>query len=843
MSLAAFIRDTVLRPRLKKAGCLVVYDPTTLYQDVVADLANDQIAVVDASERGIESRELALESFVSLARSGGSGPTELVIYVPTKPPKTDHDRVIDPYSAYAAGGGIFPDGDGDEYLSLCLKAKPDHASAIRRLFQDDPHPSFELVNNIGGGVGYPTLRTLLKVDSARNILLALLAPSKLQRASLRGNEAWIGEAKSLFLASLGLKLVTKGKSWSAIADELWRFVLFSEFVLDLPDELPESLTNVPHADAGANTLVSDLCETLRNDNRAQQTFIDRAVQIESELNLPSACVEIKDLGILDTFPFEERTFLQSAVDALKDNRLDEVRSIVDRHKHSVWLGQGESQAQWGIVRAALQLVAACEDAENNLPGNISNLNALIEHYTSSLREIDRLQREFEQAIGEYISIEPIVDDVAEHARKRYAKMAEKVQTIFIKLLENEGWPPQNMLANGDLFDTLVEPLLTERTKRVAYIHVDALRYELGLELQKQLVDMGTATIQPSVAQLPTVTSIGMASLLPGAGKKLEILTEGKGFVAVLDGQRLTTVANRMKVFEQLYGDRFAQMTLTEFNSRKKIKISDAVNLLVIRSTEIDSHLESNPETTLSLVHQTLKAIRVAIHRLSQVGFTDVVIASDHGFFLNGHADAGDICVKPEIGDWINVHDRALLGTGSGDTQSFVIPAEKVGIRSNFQHFGAPRSLAPYRRGLSFFHGGPSLQEAIVPAITVAFQDQAGHEAAAANVLLTYKNGAKIVTTRLPVVDLTVENTELFSQGADFEILLEAQDNKGNVVGEARKGDPVDPATGTLSLKPGQHRQVTIRMDIEFEGKFTLKAFNPITMTTYASITLETDYAV
>jgi hypothetical protein len=33
------------------------------------------------------------------------------------------------------------------------------------------------------------------------------------------------------------------------------------------------------------------------------------------------------------------------------------------------------------------------------------------------------------------------------------------------------------------------------------------------------------------------------------------------------------------------------------------------------------------------------------------------------------------------------------------------------------------------------------------------------------------------------------------------------------------------------------------MDLEFEGKFTLKAFNPITMTAYASITLETDYAV
>jgi hypothetical protein len=299
----------------------------------------------------------------------------------------------------------------------------------------------------------------------------------------------------------------------------------------------------------------------------------------------------------------------------------------------------------------------------------------------------------------------------------------------------------------------------------------------------------------------------------------------------------------MKVFEQHYGDRFAQMTLSEFNSGKKAKVSDAVGLLVIRSTEIDSHLENNPDTTLTLVHQTLKAIRVAIHRLRQAGFTDVVIATDHGFFLNGHADAGDTCAKPSVGDWITVHDRALLGTGGADTQSFVIPAPKVGIRGDFECFGAPRSMAPYRRGLRFFHGGPSLQEAVVPAITVALQGQVEREPVLASVQLTYKNGAKRITTRLPVVDLAVENTDMFSQGTDFEILLEAHDRQGAVVGEARKGEPVDPATGTLTLKSGQHKQVTIRMDLEFEGKFTLKAFNPITMTAYASIALETDYAV
>ncbi len=100
-----------------------------------------------------------------------------------------------------------------------------------------------------------------------------------------------------------------------------------------------------------------------------------------------------------------------------------------------------------------------------------------------------------------------------------------------------------------------------------------------------------------------------------------------------------------------------------------------------------------------------------------------------------------------------------------------------------------------------------------------------------------------MTTRLPVVDLSVEGENMFSLGETFEILLEAHDKKGEIVGEAKRGGPVDAATGTVTLKPGGKVQVTIKMAMEFEGKFTLKALNPVTLAQYASLELETDYAV
>jgi hypothetical protein len=842
MSISHYIRDEVLRRRLKKSSVLVIYDSAGLYRELCQQLADDVVSVVDASERGIESREAAMRAFAGLGEVSGERPKELLIYVPASAPQSDEAKVKNPFAAYTACGNVFPDGDGDDYLSLCLKAKPDHGTEIRSLFEQDPSPSFELVDNIGGGVGYPTLRTLLNVDSSRNILLALLVLSERQKTRLRGNKGWLTEVRALLMASLGLKLPTKGKSWSAIADELWRFLLYSEFVFDSPEGLPASLDSVPHAAAEAMPLVEDLCETLRSDTRTRQTYIERAEQVERDLKLPEICTQIDNRGRRDTFPFEERNGLAVAVRALKEDRLDAVRDLVDRHRESVWLGRGESQAQWGLMTAALYLVEECDDAERGLADHVRSLGALTEHYAARVREVDRLQREFEQAVGEYVSLDTIVDEVTAYARRRYAKLAEKLQSIFTKQVEAVGWPPQGRFANAEVFDRLVAPLLAQRGHRVAYFMVDALRYELGLELHRKLLDSGASEIVLAYAQFPTITSIGMASLLPGAGAALRVERDGNSLAATLDGRPVGTVAQRMAVMEALYGDRFAETTLTSFVGGKKVVIPETVDLMVLRSTEIDSHLENNPDTTLGLVHQTLRAIRVAVHRLKAAGFSNVIIATDHGFFLNGHAEAGDLCAKPP-GNWVNVHDRSLLGEGTDDTQNFAVPTEKVGIRGDFARFAAPRSMAPYRRGLRFFHGGPSLQEAIVPVLTIALKDDEMPKVAVANVKLSYKNGAKRITTRLPVVDLSVESGDMFSQEADFEILLEAHNKKGAVVGEAKKGDPVDPATGTLKLRPGEQKQITIRMDLEFEGKFTLKALDPVTMTAYATIDLETDYAV
>jgi hypothetical protein len=139
--------------------------------------------------------------------------------------------------------------------------------------------------------------------------------------------------------------------------------------------------------------------------------------------------------------------------------------------------------------------------------------------------------------------------------------------------------------------------LKESGRKVAYLMVDALRYELGVALEKLLAEDGPVELQAAYAQLPTITLVGMASLLPGARTGLTLSLENDSLVPKLAGAPVGNVPQRMNVLAKRYGDRFAEMPLNDF-VRGKPKIAETVDLLVLRSTEIDSQLESNPETTL-----------------------------------------------------------------------------------------------------------------------------------------------------------------------------------------------------------------------------------------------------
>jgi hypothetical protein len=237
----------------------------------------------------------------------------------------------------------------------------------------------------------------------------------------------------------------------------------------------------------------------------------------------------------------------------------------------------------------------------------------------------------------------------------------------------------------------------------------------------------------------------------------------------------------------------------------------------------------------------LRMIRVALNKLRDFGFHEAVIATDHGFFLNAQAEAGDVCAKPQ-GNWpVIAHDRMMLGDGVSDSHSFVLSANRLGIKGAFSQCAGPKSMAPYRAGYLYFHGGLSLPEAVLPVLVARLERVRKAEKQSFQVELTYKGGAKKITTRIPVFEIELFSENLFSQQSEVEVLLEAQDDKRNVVGEPKPGGDVNPASRTIILVPNERKQIALRMDPDFEGKFTLRVLDATTLATFNQLKLETDY--
>jgi len=849
VSIEQYIKTDILQSRLSNSSVLIIYDGEGRYHQLAKEMASENCDVIDVSEGSLATRLQAINILSNLKST-----KQLLIYVPKNAPIEDEDKQKDPFALYAAAGGVFPDPErsGDKYIDICLKAKPDQSTAIRELFEKNNNPSFEVINAIGGGVNWPTLQAALNTEGAANLLFKFMTANKAVQNKLATETSWYNEVQSLFSSTLGLSLRTKQSSWTAISDELWRFVLFSEFAFDLNEPIPNSLSDVPVAKTSAQPIVEELGDNLRKHTDYQNLYIERATGIEQELNLNSVCANITKLGHRDTFPFEEKCYLKQAITALLNDEGDITRQIVAEHSNSVWSSNSDSQVNWELVKSSQRLLETCEDLARELPSFIKKQSDLIEFYQSSLRRADQLHREFEQAVNDCPEADNLMPGVVDLVRKNYRKLVESVQLPFTHFVNESGWPPAEILANTQLFDSKVAPLLKSGTNRVAYLMIDALRYELGFELNKQIKEDVDSQLSVAFSTLPSITPVGMASLLPGAHTNLSVSLEDGKTKALYNGKPVGSVEQRMGVFKTLYGDRFSEMPLKDFIKLPKTRpVASTTDLLVLRSTEIDSFFENHPEDAPAMMQRELKQIRQAVNKLQEQGFQKVFIVTDHGFYMNNAQEAGDKVVSPDS-NWKIEHQRILLGSGNIDDHHYCLSNDKLGINSDISMFAGPRSLAPYRKGMLYYHGGLSLQECLVPVIEITLKPSAVKAGQTASVVLDYKKGATRITTRFAVIELKLESlsADLFGESDDLEateILLEAHTGTGKniqVVGEARPGEHVNAATGTVTLEPNKSIKVTLKMDPEFEGKFKVKAIDPVTSTTLGdALELETDYAV
>lgn len=608
-----------------------------------------------------------------------------------------------------------------------------------------------------------------------------------------------------------------------------RYVLAGEFRSDLRCPPPAALDAVPAPPTRDHeAAVRELAKRLRT------TFPDAypaiADRVEAELGLAAAPIEAEALGSIDTFRFEERVLLAHCGDLIAGQRFGEALVLTDARKQSFWLDRdlGRS-ARWEACRRMAELGQAATEVRNEIQTASGGASAWVTAYTApgGWHRMDQAQRRLESWVA------TLEDDPDERplgmVRRVYEDACHAMAQGFTRRLAEGGWAT----GTSTLHQTRVYADVVATTpKPVAYFLVDALRYEMGLELVDRLPRDAEVSVRPAVGALPGITRVGMAALQPGASASFSVVEKGSRLGALIDDVFLPDLAARSR-FAAARVPNLVDISLDELLSLPPTRLTrrvEGAQVVVVRSQEIDSAGETGFTFQARQVMDTvIDNLARAIRKLTSAGVQHTVVTADHGhLFFPSDRDESMRTDSPG-GDQVELHRRCWIGRGGTTPPGCVrVSASALGYASDLE-FVFPAGSGVFRAGgdLAYHHGGPSLQELIIPVLTVRLRPPTG--AAPSGGPITASGLPDAVTNRIFSVTLQFggPNLSLFASAPVVRPLLVSAGREVGTVGMVIGGE-LDRATGTVALRPNQPVSVAFLLQDESVASLRVVVQDPAT---------------
>ncbi|HVY61009.1 MAG TPA: PglZ domain-containing protein, partial [Planctomycetota bacterium] len=320
-------------------------------------------------------------------------------------------------------------------------------------------------------------------------------------------------------------------------------------------------------------------------------------------------------------------------------------------------------------------------------------------------------------------------------------------------------------------------------------------------------------LRPALAALPTITPVGMAALLPGAAASFAVVEKDERLGARIEEAFLPDLAARKK-FLAARCPGAVDLTLDEVLGLSKKKLENRIaerRVVVVRSQEIDLAGEtSTPFQARRTMDGVVENLARAVRKLAAVGVADAVIAADHGHLFFAAERDESLRVDSPGGKVVDLHRRCWIGHGGATPPGCVrVGASGLGYASDLE-FVFPGGYTVFKSGgdLHYHHGGTSLQEMVVPVLSVRVKN-AVPAAGKKDEKLVVTGFPKALTNRIFSVGIEL-GKQLFSAGLSVRPLL--------VAGERRVGGAVvavnaelDRATKCVALVPGKAATVGLML--------------------------------
>jgi hypothetical protein len=776
-----------LQAKVQRHGVVIWSDPQGVYREVAADVAPAEVDFEPFDGSWYELRR-RVEPVLAASEP------RAVIYLDVDAPNDD------PLEELRQTGTRFAQRLetllnqclSDEYTSAKLKEVAQAAGSL---------PEAETLLSSGAGGGPARLIKEYGTSEPTELVLRILdaetAPSR--------NDTTHRDAVVEFLQShFGVQVSPTSGIPAAIARHLVLAEL-RKVTGHLPDNLAVAVANV-RADARDRSV--DLLARWRRDTERRPRLRELMQAVNDDLALASELAWTELLGELDTVPaYEELAFAEYLGRYAADRFVEAEDLAARRLSGSIWVEHPDPTSGWRERWSVAHLAAQLQRLVASTRPSDGSIDELLETYRDQDWQIDRCHRELEIALLSLVDTAELEEPIR-RARRGYEEWVDALLRRFTTVLSETGLETE-LLPQGQVHARVVGPRAEHGA--VAYLMVDALRYELGQELAaalRQQFPDGQLGIDAAVTLLPSITTVGMANLCPGADDGLELRLQESGKLAVtIDGQPVMSPPHRLSRLQAAHG-RIADLTLDDIfrlTERELTDQLDGARVVLVRSQEIDQAGESGkiaigPQAFEQVIGQLSRSVARLAHR----GVTNFVISADHGF-LAVTREIGSHMIIPNPGGAGELHRRAFVGHGgaAGDALARVA-LEKLGLASDLDVL-VPRGLALIAAGgaRGFFHGGASPQEMLVPVITLEVQPPEGSVQVAVTASLTPKVTSQVVLAKIEL------QQDLLSEPLSVRLALE-RSKGGGEVGVVATTD-AEEHEGLIRLEPGRLTSVGFRL--------------------------------
>lgn len=810
----------LIAKQVDSAMIVAWYDPDAQYKEVAKELA-----LPDTTIARYEGSFFALRYEIE-PLMGNLEPPRLVIYVPLSQEDTHHALIEVETAGVVMKPGQQPPARNTRLGLLARYAlksvlPEERLTSIEKQVEAGSLSLADLdkLAEKGAGATKGVLSLIFSTGDPQEIALQFLAGG--QYDGELAQKGGFSELISLLQETFDIDAL-KEESSEAYRTRLARYILSTDFVAALKGETPARLATVKIA---ARPAAREACIALaamwRQRRDLARSYEMQAGQVEKELDLAALNFTLEQLANVKTFLVGERKLQDIVCRTLLTQASETLVELATARQSSFWAEYvPEAQAQWALIVIAGQVLLEANRIGRGLKSIANDATSIFRAYTSGDHPwclLDTYYRHMEHRYYEVsFQLHDQFEQLFSRARQRYMEVGSTLAETFLRAYQGQKFTLKGALQQREIYEKTVKPGLTQG--KVAYVWVDALRYEMGYELAQSLAADAEMEIEPALGTVPTITEIGMASLLPIGQEPVSVVAAGDGKLALnIYGMRIKDRKDRVNYLRMYAGSgvRVFEAKLEDILPRPNKRIREDMqnaDLVLITSQEIDVMGE---EDNISLARESMEKILLrlknAFRVLGQQSINTIVIAADHGH-LFAEELSDDMKIDPPGGNTQDLHRRVWVGLGGTADASY--------MRAKLADFGlgggleiaVPWNFACFKvkgGAEAFFHGGMSPQELFIPVITLTSRKTGAGTTGTINWNLI--PGSQKISTRLYSVQITGRATGLFEL-VPPKVRLEVRNGQQVISMPVSASYGLEDATGDVQLKRDENDPHAIEPD-------------------------------